>query len=306
MKGFELTTVNKQESTYKQPSKGKIIEGVAAGLAVNTLVLLPHMVGTPKILEKMNALCQISKDELKIVDKAVVETLTRTGLAQKGVKVIKANEQTSKETTKIITEAVDESFPIKYMPSAIKKFYIYMYKESLKKGKNAFYSTMHKKVVVPEKLSLTAFHEMGHAVNHNFNGLFNQLRKTRIIKYLMWPIGIIGYLKTQKAPGEKPKSRTDKTTTFIKNNVGILTFIALIPMLIEEAAASIKGNRFARKTLSPKLAQKVSKANGLAYLTYIGYLILVPAGLSLGIRYKDSIAKPKKVKAKKHSPAVQQ
>ncbi len=302
-----MTTINKQEQTYRQPSTGTIIKGIATGFLVQNLVLLPHLIGAPKIMEKMNDICQISKDEHCAVDKAIEETLKISGLIQKGVKIIKANKNNTSETTKILTEAINTDIPMRYMPDFVKNLYARMYQELLNKGMNAFYSPLHKKVVTPEKrLSLVPFHEMGHAVNHNFKGVFNQLRKTRIIKKLILPISLVGYLKNKKALGEEPKSKTDKTTTFIKNNAGKLTFIALIPMLIEEAAASIKGNAFARKTLNPKLAQKVAKTNGLAYLTYLGYLILVPASIAIGIKVKDSIARPKKIKIKKHQQAVQQ
>lgn len=304
MKGFKLTTINKQEPTYRQPSTGKIIEGIAAGAFIQGLIVLPPAIASLSI---MNKLSEEGKDEFKAVDKAVAETLKATGLEEKGVKVIKASKENMGSITKILTECFDKSIPIRFMPKVIKDFYVKIYKDLLEKGVNAFYSPLHKKVVIPEKkLCLAPFHEIGHAANHNLSTLCNTLQKTRILSKLVLPITLVAYFKTTKAKGEKPKSKTDKATTFIKDNAGKLVFLALVPMLIEEKIASIKGNSYAKRFLSPKVAKQVSKTNSLAYLTYLSYSILMSVGLALGIKVKDSIAKPKKIKIKKHSQVAQQ
>ncbi|MDD3436331.1 MAG: hypothetical protein PHC64_04165, partial [Candidatus Gastranaerophilales bacterium] len=105
--------------------------------------------------------------------------------------------------------------------------------------------------------------------------------------------------KTKKAPNQEPKSTTDKTTTFIKENAGKLTFATFIPMLLEEGLASIKGNNFAKKVLSLELAKKVSKTNALGFLTYLGLTTLLSLGIYLGTKVKDAIAKPELVEEKK-------
>ncbi|MDD3013398.1 MAG: hypothetical protein PHC34_06810 [Candidatus Gastranaerophilales bacterium] len=105
----------------------------------------------------------------------------------------------------------------------------------------------------------------------------------------------ISLFKTKKAPNEKTDSTIGKTTDFIKDNVGKLTFMAFVPMLAEEAMASIKGVGFAKKVLDPSLVSKVAKTNKLAYLTYLGVALASSIGISLGVKAKDAIAKPKLV-----------
>lgn len=77
-----------------------------------------------------------------------------------------------------------------------------------------------------------------------------------------------------------------------------MTFATFIPTLLEEGLASIKGNNFAKKVLSPELAKKVSKTNALGFSTYLGLATLSSLGIYLGTKVKDAIAKPKLVKNK--------
>ena len=75
---------------------------------------------------------------------------------------------------------------------------------------------------------------------------------------LALPIALIALLKTKKAEGEQPTGVVDKATDFIKNNAGKLTFATFIPTLIEEAMASIKGNKMAKELLNPQMAKKIA------------------------------------------------
>lgn len=166
-------------------------------------------------------------------------------------------------------------------------------------GKNAFYSFNSKKIIMPEKgLSLAVFHEAGHAANQNFSTIGKMLQKCRGLSLLSLPISIIALFKTKKAPNQEPKGAIDKTTTLVKENAGKLTLATFIPLLLEEGLASIKGNNFAKKTLSPELVKKVSKTNALGFSTYLGLAAFSSLGTYLGVKVKDAIAKPKLVKQK--------
>lgn len=152
---------------------------------------------------------------------------------------------------------------------------------------------------MPEnKLSLCAFHEIGHAANANLSKIGKLLQKGHRLEALVLPIALTIF-KPQKAPDEKPNGAFDKVTDFIKNNAGILTFLSLAPKLAEEAMASIKGNKFAQKILSPELVQKVAKTNKFGLITYLGTALASSVGIVLFREVYDAITKPKLITSAK-------
>lgn len=292
--------MNTQEQEYKKPSTGAIIGGVLAGSAVNSLVCVPHKLVTPLILEKMSEISRnLSADEFSQVEKAVDDTIKNSGLADKGVSIIKATAKNADEINKIITQEIDKGV-FKFLPTKVKEFFGKIFTSQMASGKNACYTFKSKKIIMPEKeLSLAFFHEAGHAANANLSKFGKALQKSRPLAILALPIAAIALLKTKKVPGEKPKNKIDKTTTFIKENAGKLTFAAFLPTIMEEGIATLKGNKFAKQLLSTDLAKKVSKTNALGFSTYLLLATLSGLGIYLGTKVKDAIAKPELVKNNK-------
>lgn len=292
-----MTGINNQEQTYKKPGVGAIIGGVFVGSTVQGLALLPHNSIAPKLMGKMGELSRnLTEDEFSSVEKATKETVAKSGLAEKGVGIVKATPENADELSKIITKELDNNVILKYLPEQMKVFAGKSNLNMVQRGKNAFYMCKSKKIIMPEKeLSLALFHEAGHAANQNFGTIGKFLQKCRGLCILAMPIASIALWKTKKAPSQEPKSTTDKITTFIKENAGKLTFATFVPMLLEEGMASIKGNKFAKKVLSPELVKKVSKTNALGFSTYVGLASLSSLGIYLGTKVKDAIAKPKLV-----------
>ncbi len=167
----------------------------------------------------------------------------------------------------------------------------------LEQGRNAIFLPKTNEVAVNiEKLGTAAFHEMGHAVNHNFSKFWKSMQKLRM------PCGIAGglfgtvaLLKRKKVEGEEPKGFFDKTTTFIKNNVGKLTLAAFAPIVAEELMATYRGNKMAKKVLSPELFKKVQKTNRFGAMTYIATGVGAALVAVVGSKVRDAIAKPKEV-----------
>lgn len=304
-----MLAVQNQEpqKKYKNPSTWTSIGGIAVGIIAQNIIGSVSLPVAGKIVDKMKQLSDLPDDEFKQVETAIDKALKNTGLSEKGVTIKKVP---TVEVESYLDKCLALVDPV----------------ESTKHGNNSYYSKnsegtlfdklkkmlpkekaealLSKTIYRPEKnLSLIVFHEMGHAANEHFSGLGKFLQKIRgpLIKIAPITILLIGLLKTKKAPDEKPRKTTDKINTFIKNNAGKLTFLALTPMLIEEAMASIKGCKFAKDAgLSKELLAKVTKANKVAYLTYFISAILAPIGITLGIKVKDAIAhkKLKKVKPK--------
>ena len=171
----------------------------------------------------------------------------------------------------------------------------------LEQGRNAIFWPKTNEIAVNiEKLGTAAFHEMGHAVNHNFSKFWKGMQKLRV------PCGIAGGLfgtvalfKRKKVEGEEPKGFFDKTTTFIKNNVGKLTLAAFAPIVAEELMATYRGNKMAKKVLSPELFKKVQKTNRFGAMTYIAAGVGAALAAVVGSKVRDAIAKPKEIKVVK-------
>lgn len=292
-----MTRVNNQEQQYQKPGMGAIFGGIVAGSLVQSATSAPMKVISPKIMSEVGKISQnLTTDEFNNVEKALSETLKKSGLAEKGVSFIKATEKNSDEIINIMKK--DSSSVTRFLPEKIQEAILAPFKNMVKNGVNAIYVPGPEKIVRPEKeLSLTLFHEVGHAANNHLSAVGKMLQKCRRpIALLALPISLIALWKTKKAPNEKPKGTVDKTTTFIKQNAGKLTFLAFLPSLIEEAMASIKGIKFAKEAgLSTELLAKITKTNKLTYLTYLGLMLLGSIGISLGVKVKDSIAKPKPV-----------
>ena len=286
--------INNNEQQYKRPGVGAIIGGAFAGGMVNNLISMPHRLMAPKIMDKLGDISRnLSPDEFQQVDKAIAKTIENSGLADKGVSIIKATAENTDEIMEIMTKELDRGI-LKHLPKRVKEFVGTLLSSQMASGKNACYTFASKKIIMPEKeLCLALFHEAGHAVNANLSKIGKILQGCRNLTLLMLPISLIALWKTKKAPNEEPKNKLDKATTFVKNNAGKLTFATFIPMLIEEGLATIKGNKFAKKLLNPELARKVAKTNALGFSTYLMLATLSGLGIFLGTKVKDAIAKPK-------------
>lgn len=293
----ETLQVNKPaEQKYKKPGFFTSAGAVLAGSTVSGLTKLPHAIFAPKIMERVKNINTIGADELVKVTRGIDTTLTNTGLSSKGVKILRDVAENSAEIKSALAQEIQKGWQ-RFMPAPVRELFADATHWQVKLGNNAFYAPVTNKVIMPAKdLALTTFHELGHAANANLSTAGKILQKCRPVSLLAVPIALIALFKTKKAPNQEAKGTLDKSTDFIKNNAGKLTFLTFIPILVEEAMASIKGVNFAKKVLDPSLVQKLAKANKLAYLTYLSVAALSAAGIALGVKVKDSIAKPKPVK----------
>ena len=285
-----MTTISENQQQYKNPSVGSTIGGVITGGLVSSAATAPAHIISPKLLDKMQTVCKgLSADEFQSVEKATADVMRQSGLTKKGVEIIKATGENAKQISEVVSKEIDKGF-YKFFPKPVKEFIKNMYASMFVSGKNACYAPASKKIVVPKDLSLSFFHEAGHAINANFSKFGKVLQKCRPLAMLAAPIAMIALWKTKKAPDEKPTGVVDKTTTFVKNNAGKLTFAAFVPMLVEEGLATLRGNKFAKQLLSPSLAKKVAKTNAFGFATYALLATLSSVGIYLGVKVKDSIA----------------
>ena len=82
-----------------------------------------------------------------------------------------------------------------------------------------------------------------------------------------------------------------KVTTFIKENVGKLSVVAMLPFLAEEIRASIVGNQLAKKYLSGDMIKSALKTNKLSMLSYSSGVALTAFSAYIANKVRDAVAK---------------
>ena len=174
-----------------------------------------------------------------------------------------------------------------------KHFHIMTDKQVLQ-GLNAFYSPSTKEIVLNgNKATISGFHELGHAMNHLNNGFGKILQKLR--KPGMWLAGVMGtiaFIGSNKPKGAK-KDPVDK----LVNASGPIAFCAMLPVVAEEALASYKGIKIAKKAgLAEPLVKNLKKFYGKALLSYGGYALITGLAVYATSKIMNAFTRPQKVK----------
>ena len=253
-----------------------------------------------------------SPQEIETVKNAVQKAFVQTGLKEQGFNIHNINSKdrvftVSKDMSdkldkiverkfggikKILPEKLANKLGLNKPPGAGQKFLINSLEKVLD-GKNAFCTSGTKDIAVNlEKIPLTTFHEMGHGLN-SLQKSERMLVKSRLpLQYIGVPIILTAaLLKGKKSKEEKPQGSFDKSTTFIKDNAGKLTFAAWIPTLLEEGLASIKGAKMAKDAgLSKELLKKLNISNAKAWSTYMIGALAAASTVRLAVAVKDRIA----------------
>ena len=121
-------------------------------------------------------------------------------------------------------------------------------------------------------------------------------------------IAVYGAFSRKSKPKDGGElTSAQKTNNFIRDNAGKLSFVATIPMLVEEAAATIKGQKWAKEFLTPDLAKKVLKGNSIAYGSYLLTAASLVFASWTAVKIKDrAIAKKERKLAEKEAQKAQQ
>jgi len=258
----------KTEKHFKE-SAIAITAGIATSVAISPLGKLA--------MNKVSKIYDLPQDQIDLMKSKLDEAITKTGLDKKGV-------------------------TLNYIPTekaggfSLKDLIIQNPLKQLKEGKNAFFNPLDNKIYLPEnKLTGTGFHEIGHAMNKNFSKVGKILQKVRPIGLILAGIPMIlgAFSTTKKAEEGKELSTGNKVTNFIRNNAGKLSFAALLPILAEEAMATIKGEKLAKELLKPDLAKTVLKGNRLAYLSYVVTAVGGAMSAWAAVKIKDKLVAKK-------------
>ena len=250
----------------------------AAASAVAQASAIPAL-GVIKGIQKIG---NLPADKIEIMHKAAEQAIKDTGLAAKGVSIEYLKAPQNPKGIKAIFMG-----PVEQIREGLNACFVNA-KSSLKDL--AKYQVKPNTIYMPEKgISYAAFHEIGHAMNANLTKWGTMLQKMRTPG--MKAAGLIalyGAFSSKSEPKDgKNLTKGQKVNNFIRNNAGKLAFGAMVPMLFEEAMATIKGNGLAKKLLSPDMFKTVAKGNAVAYMAYL----LSAAGLGLGawtaVKVKD-------------------
>ena len=170
------------------------------------------------------------------------------------------------------------------------------YKRSLKatkEGFNAFFRSANKVICLnKEQLASPVFHELGHAINFYKNGFWRKVQKIKSPAKIA-PLALLGtaLLTPKKSREAKEKQGiVGKTTTFIKENVGKLSMLAMLPVLAEEIKASQIGNKLAKKHLTGDSLKSVLKTNKTSMFAYAGFIAITGAAVSIANKVRDKVA----------------
>ena len=306
---------NSQDYAYYQkkdnPGFWKKSKAAAAGTiaasAAASAVSIPVSLAIMNKMIKVNR--SISPEEVKILNDAGKKIMESSGLASKGVKIVKDIDPKGKGR-KVINEFMKYFKLPKKVSSFIKSFHPFY---SVKLGRNACFDPEKNLVAFSNKMALSQFHEMGHAMNKygKIGSLFQSARQDLGMKMLKMgklkgankyvalaagltaaAVSTVALFKNKKAEGEEPKGFFDKAGTMIKNNVGKLTFLTMLPIAVEEALASFKGEKAVKNLINPELFKKVKFTNRLGLATYVIATVGAGVAMRLATNIRDKIAQP--------------
>lgn len=165
--------------------------------------------------------------------------------------------------------------------------------EAIKKGLNASFSSKNRTVYLNEKLITPGFHELAHAKDY-LRGFLPAAQKAskyggRIFCFLLPVFAVCSKNKQKKA--DKPLNVLDKTTNFIRNNIGKLTFLGFVPKLAAEASANFQGNKFAKEAkLPPEILKIIRKTHRLSNLSYLSGALIMALSSTIAVKIKDILA----------------
>ena len=243
---------------------------------------VPASIGIAKYAKHIG---NLPADKIELLHKTAEQAIKDTGLAAKGINIQYLKEPAIKAKgffpVKNIIKQIEQGFNAAYFPLGIPN----------KLGANT--------ILMSEKgVPFLAFHEIGHAMNFNLSKASKTLYYVAKFLPQLAPLIALYGIFTKKSENEDGKELTkgQKVNNFIRNNAGKLAFGAMVPQLIEEGLATIKGQKLANKMLSPELAKKVLKGNATCYLTYL--LSAIGIGLATwgAVKIKDKLVERKENK----------
>jgi len=278
-------------------SGGGPLPSLAAATIGGTITQMSAPAVICGVLPAMNKMGKLKQDEIAAIKEAAKKTLTDSNLISKGVNIEWLKPHTKKQSTLDILKA-DLISPLDAVKNGRNAFFIP--KGGMLPTLDGFVKIPSNTILMPEKeISYAVFHEMGHAMNANLSKIGSSLLKFRpLAMYAPFLVTLYSAFTSKSKPnnGNEDLTLRQKINNGIRNNAGKLSFLLMTPMLIEEGMATIKGQKFANKLLSPELAKKVRNGNCVAYLSYLTTAIFAGLGAWATTKIKDKIVEKREKK----------
>lgn len=283
---------------YTTPGFWTTAGAVVAGSAVQSAASKSSNFITKPIIKEMKKTSQSCDN--KTLRAAINDAFTNSKLIQNGVELLDVKlpkDNSNLSANKKLHEAISNSLPKFFRNTRYGDIAVEVIKDMIETGNNAAYFVKPKKIGINiDKLGTSAFHEIGHAINHNQSKVWKLIQGMRLPSMLALGVfSLTALFKRKKMEGEQPVNTFDKVTTFIKDNVGKLVLASFVPIVSEELMATSRGNRMAKKLLPSELFAKVKKTNRLGAATYICSALLTAFAAFAASKTRDAIAKPKPV-----------
>lgn len=277
----------------KRNPKAIAVGAAIAGIPSAYVALDALCVKSDSVMEKMTRFMQRGMpdiDTFQNVKAAAKKAIQDTGLGAKGMTLKTVNADNIAAVTREIAEAAKGTPFINRISQNLAKMF--------KFGVNAAFVPEKNKVYISEKgLYSSVFHELGHALNYNCTKFMKFMQKARILTpYGVPAVGLglfaAGLLHRVKPESQdRPKSSWEKTKDFVKQHSGKLTLLTFAPMLVEEAAASVKGIKIAKNYFTPEQVSKLVKGYKYAFGSYAQLALGLSAIVGLANMIADGIQK---------------
>lgn len=298
MRVSENRTENNQPSVLRKTTG--ITVGAAIGLSPVAMVIQEQIkpFDDKKIAKIRNNVSKLlpEMDSFENIQKYADKIIAETGLKDKNLKIeIWSPDALKKNNPLPEAKTIWQKF--KNMKEEKKN-------KILEHGLNAYFSRSENKIKLNKtRLYSTVFHEIGHAMNFHLNPFTKMLQKVRAFNQSKLPLfatACLGVgLFTDKRTKQQKSQEHNKFKDFVHNNAGKLILLYGAPVVAEEALASRRGIKAAKKYLTPAQNQMHVKNLSRALGTYINTVLLIAGALALGIFVKDKIVGPKKLEKAK-------
>ena len=275
-----ITNINQNYDKPQSSKKGgfkKTLKALTIGsLALNGLNIAAML--------PMEGICKIgknlTKDEVDFVNKAADTIInSKTNLAKKGVTI--ENFDSMVNITNTPTKRLEMTN--QFFQTAAGKNALFCNKQVGLIDKNTI-------LVNRQKAPILSFHEIGHAFNFNNSAFWKNMQKLRLPSmFLASAFALLPALtKEEKPQNGEELTKAQKVKNEVRKKSPLLAFATMIPVLLEEGKASLRGCSWAKELLDKNMFKKVAKTNAIAYSSYVlGALGFSTMGL-VGRKIKDS------------------
>lgn len=288
----------KQNKSKKFPNIKETLGAASIASVVQAGLVLPSSVVSVKGVT--GAAKNLTEEQVLAYNNAANSVLNSSGLKKAGVKI----HDLSRKIANTYKNPVEELLSLQFDPI-----------EAAIRGKNAFFSPMdigrgkilcfkvadaNSVLINMKKLPTAVFHEMGHAHNFNYSKIGSFLQKSRTASILISSILLLiaACSKEEKAEDGKELTKGQKAKNGVRKSLPVMSFVAMLPVVLEEGLASFKGNKWAKKVLSPDLYKKVFKGNLAGFVSYVGAALATAGATYAAIKVKDKLVEKKEAKLK--------